>query len=468
MADTTPAPYSRPLTNIERIFTRSPYSIVTLVLRLRGRVNERSLVDAVDKVSQRHSHLRARIAEDERGGATLTEEGAGAPQVQAVPRASDDSWIRAVEEACQVPFDFGARPPVRFLLLESLRATDIVILCHHIICDGMSLAYVARDLLAHLANPALAVERLPDALPMDRDNLPAGVKANGIARMAIGRMNRKWARERAVFDQEDYRSLHRGYWGRYRHRVLPAAWDEDETTGLVERCRAQQVTVTSALTAAFVGAQVAVLGEKEFHERVAVAADLRERLRVPPGEAMGFYAGLARPRFRYDAAKGFWDNVRAFHAAAGKLYTDKALFQDPLLWTYLDATILEAMNFKRLGALVPSGMPRHARLATFSRRDDTVSKILARDRMASLDQKIFGTAVTNLGRLDWPREYGTLTLERMILKPGGGYPLVTVNLVVGAVTAAGRLSLALEFVEDNLDMPAAERIRDRAEGYLRE
>ena len=79
-----------------------------------------------------------------------------------------------------------------------------------------------------------------------------------------------------------------------------------------------------------------------------------------------------------------------------------------------------------------------------------------------------GTAVTNLTRLDFPREYGALELDRLIMKPGGGFPLANVNLVLGAVTCAGKLSLVIEFVEDNVAVKAMEEIRDGALGLLLE
>ena len=73
-----------------------------------------------------------------------------------------------------------------------------------------------------------------------------------------------------------------------------------------------------------------------------------------------------------------------------------------------------------------------------------------------------GTAVTNLARLDFPRKYGELELDRLIMKPGGGFPLVTVNLLLGAVTSAGKLSLVIEYVEDNVDSETMERIKEEA------
>ena len=77
-----------------------------------------------------------------------------------------------------------------------------------------------------------------------------------------------------------------------------------------------------------------------------------------------------------------------------------------------------------------------------------------------------GTAVTNLTRLDFPIKYGALELDRLIMKPGGGFPLASVNLVLGAVTCAGKLSLVIEYVEDNIERGTMERIKEKALDYL--
>ena len=52
------------------------------------------------------------------------------------------------------------------------------------------------------------------------------------------------------------------------------------------------------------------------------------------------------------------------------------------------------------------------------------------------------------------------------MNPGAAYPLVTFNLVLGAVTCAGKLSLLLECAEENVDLPAMDRIRDKALEFL--
>jgi len=451
---------------MERLLTRHPFAVVTMVARIRGSVTEGELAEAVTKVRQRHPNLRVRVVDDVEGNPWLTSEGAGEIPVQTVRRESDDHWIRVVQESCQVPFDFDLRPPVRFILLHSPAVSDLVILCHHVICDGLSLAYLARDLMLHLGDPGREVERLDGPIPIDRDNLPEGVSLNPVARFFINRINKKWLAEKVVFDQEDYLNLSAAYWNRYQHQVLPVELSEAQTSALVERCRKEEVTVNSALTAAFVGAQLIVLGDRPFHSGILVAASLRDRLPVPAGEAMGFYATAVQPKFAYDGNRGFWDNARQFHRKVRALYTDKALFREALGWCHVEPTMLEAIIFKTLGGLVPEGASRYEKISAFSRRDDTVLGILKRDKMDSLDRILYGTTVTNLARLDFPRTYGTLELERLIIKPGGAFPLANFNLVLGAVTCAGKLSLLLEFVEDKVQVSTVQEIRDKALEFL--
>ena len=93
-------------------------------------------------------------------------------------------------------------------------------------------------------------------------------------------------------------------------------------------------------------------------------------------------------------------------------------------------------------------------------------RLLQRAKMESLEAKLLGPAITNLGRLDFPKTYGALELDRLIMQPGGAFPLVHVNMVIGAVTCSGKLSLVVEYAEEAVDTATMERIKDKAMGYL--
>jgi hypothetical protein len=235
---------------------------------------------------------------------------------------------------------------------------------------------------------------------------------------------------------------------------------------MIARCRKQKVSVNSVLTTAFAGAQSAVQGEQPYHAKIVVAASLRDRLPSPPGEGLGMYAGGLELNFKYNHRRGFWENARAFHEKVQPRYTNKKLFSDLLNWLYLEPSMLDALHFKKLGGLVPPESARHEKLTAFSEREDIVLRILKRDHLETLQTKHWGTAVTNLGRLDFPRQYGDLELERMIFQPGGGIPLSNVNLVLGAVTCSGKLSLVVEYADQAVDSGTIYAIKERALKYL--
>jgi NRPS condensation-like uncharacterized protein len=460
--------YGRKVTAAERFFARSPFAIVTMVLRIKGHVSEEMLRQAVSMVQQRHALLRVRIETDTEHAAWFTSHGVQEIPIEIVPRESEDNWIEIHAQASRVPFAFETHPAIRFVLVQALDRSEVIILCHHIVCDGMSLAYLARDLMVHLGDPACEVEVLPAPPPIDLDNLPRDVSQPGLVKFLIGRMNRKWAQEAVFFHQEDYEILTKTYWDHYHHDLLSIELSEAETSALVARCREEKVTVNSALTAAFSGAQSFVQGEKPYHAKTVIAADLRDRLPQSPGEGMGMYAGGAELKLEYDHKRGFWENARQFYKRIQPTLTNKKLFSAILNWLYLDPTISEAMSFKKLGGLVPPDSASYEKLSDFSAREDVVLRLLQRDNLDTLETKYWGTAITNLGRLDFPRTYGALELDRLIMQPGGGIPLANANLVLGAVTCSGKLSLVVEYAREAVDPATMRQIKGQALEYLHE
>ncbi|MFN2145346.1 MAG: condensation domain-containing protein [Anaerolineales bacterium] len=443
----------------------SPFSTVSLVVRIRGRVDEAMLRAAVKKVQQRHEVLHSRMVlhEDELWLTTMDVEPI---PIDVFPRMNEETWITATREDCARPYAFDRQPAIRFLLLQSREICDVVIQCHHTICDGMSLAYLGRDLMVYLGVPDQPVEALPDPAPIGPENFPRGVKLPSVVKFFVNQINKKWADEQVVFDQQDYLALNQAYWQRYHHQMLAVDLTREQTESLVVRCRQEDVTVNTALVAAFIGAQTLVLGADSMPANIGVAADLRQRLDPPPGEGMGFYAGAVTEDLPYDLSLSFWENARKIHKKLTPMFTDKKLFADAVMWSALTPATLQAINYKRLGGLVPPESAKHEKLNNFSQRTDVISDMLKRNRMTSLDELIMGSAVTNLTRLDFPTKYGKLELERMILKPGGAFPLATVNLVVGAVTAANRLSLVIEYAEERLDARTAGIIKNQAVTHL--
>ncbi len=458
--------YKRKVTGAERFFSHSPFSIVTIVARIKGNVTEEMLKNTVAQVQQRHTLLRVRIAEDQEHVPWFTSEGVQEIPIKVVARGSENDWIKVHIEASKIPFEFETRPTIRFILVQSPEISELIIVCHHIICDGMSLAYLARDLMVHLGDPSAEVQVLPDPEPMTLDNLPSKVSPPGIVKKLINRIRQKWAEEIVFFDQQDYEALTQAYWDTYDHEIFSIELSEEETSALVARCRKEGITVNSAITAAFSGALSFVEGPKPHHSKVAMGASLRDMLQHPVGEAMGYYASGPALKLKYNHKKSFWENARKYHKRIKPNLTNKKMVGDLTGWLLMDSNIYSALSYKKLGGFVPSDSPRYEKLADFGKREDVVVRLLQRAKIETLEMKIVGPAITNLGRMDFPKTYGALELDRLIFQPGGAFPLVHVDLVLGAVTCSGKLSLVIEYTPAAVDISTMEKIKDKAMAYL--
>lgn len=458
--------HERKLTSAERFFTRSPFSVVTMVARIKGNITEDMLKNAVAKVQQRHALLQVRITDDENHIQWFTSEDVQEIPIAILPRKSKNDWVKIHAEEIKIPFDFAIRPAIRFVLVQGADESELILLCHHIICDGMSLAYLARDLMEHLGNPSQASSILPMPPTIALDNLPKDVSLSSFIKFIIKRMNQKWVEDSEYFDHKDYEAITNAYWEEFNHEALIVELSEAETSALVARSKKENVTVNSALATAFTGAQSFVETKKPYHAKVMVAASLRDRIPNSGGEGMGFYAGAVEMKFNYNQKKNFWENARLFHKKISPKFNNKTVFSTVLTWLYLDPTIFEAMNFKKLGGLVSPNSSRYKKLSSFAQKEDLVLKVLKRDKLESLERKHWGPAITNLGRLDFPKNYGKLELERLIMQPGGGIPMVNVNFVLGAVTCAGKLSLVIEYAEEAIDTATMGKIKDKAIEWL--
>jgi len=458
---TTDPKYRRRITQQESMFLHAPYAVVVLTARIKGVISDEMLQVAVGKVQTRHTNLRLKVEYGKNGDPWFTSQDVEAIPIEIIPRENDQGWMEVIKQQRLIPFDFEVRPAIRFLLVQSAEVSELMIFCHHLICDGLSLAYLSRDILTVLGDPSIELEILPDPKPIDRENLPPGVKMNGLVNYFIERINQQWREEKVHFGQEDYEAAIDGYWTNFSHGMALLEFTEDQTTALVSKCKKEGVTVNSALAVGLAAAQIEVEGQEPYHSKITIAGSLRDRLAQPAGEGMGIFAGAVNPRFVYKEKLGFWDNVRKFDQKVQPLYTNKNLFKDPLVWNYLESGIMESLTFKMIGGLVDPSSPQFDKLNGFSDRDDVISSMVKREKMDSFDRILIGTALTNLTRMDFSRRYGELELERLIMNPGGAFPLVLFNVLAGAVTCSGKLSLMLEYATERIQTETITKVKDK-------
>lgn len=122
-------------------------------LEIRGRIKENQKKIVIKDMQTRYVLLRCKILEDEQYNPYFTIESCGEIELKSVFLKESDDWIGIMVNESKTPFEFGKRPLIRFILGTkdgNSDETEILIVCHHGICDGLSLGYLTRDLMKSL------------------------------------------------------------------------------------------------------------------------------------------------------------------------------------------------------------------------------------------------------------------------------------------------------------------------------
>jgi hypothetical protein len=354
----TPIPVHRRLTEIEYVnwCFGQPYNMAVAV-RLRGDVDADQVVTAIGRLRHRHPLLAVTIVVAADGTPWLDSAGVGPVPVRVIHDARPDEAARLLETEVATPFalDLAPLPPgapaveraplLRACVLLSPRPStetnaspsteanveagteanietgtgaELVLCAQHVVADGLSMVFLVRDLLQLLREPdaPLAVldaparcERiLPPAAARRVHRTPAAaLVTRAVLRALHGVRSRMPRREPATDGAQGAQS-----WSAplYSWQLTP-----EQTTALLGRCRAERVSVQSALCTAFL----------PHYTAINTPVSLRGRLAVDVGESVGLFVGNAVVLRSYRGGHDFWWNARAFHRRLRRAMRDPFL-----------------------------------------------------------------------------------------------------------------------------------------------
>lgn len=409
-----------------------------MAARIRGDFSLAQLRTALQKVRQRHPKLAIGITTDGSGQHVFTSEGIPEIPVHIVERQSDGDWVKVTEQELARPFKFEPGPIVRFAWLRGVGTSELVIVCHHFWADGLSAAYVLRDLLGYLGDPAMAVDRLP-LPPRMEDLAPPAATKDTATRLQIA----LW-RSLATIVGSLYEVRKRLFGNRKKprrgpdlrqdkHYLFPWSLTEAQTAAVVARARREKTTVHAALCAAFLRAFAEQEGQGNWERKVSCPVDVRDRLTAPVGDAFGTFNVIVNvPPVDCSPERDFWDVARETKQRLTDESADDKAFRSHLL-------------MQALGAATERFDPQaFASYETFAKVD-------------------YDLSITNLGRLDFPLRYGPLQLDVMY-----GPLLVAYKdeKVLGVSTVDGKMTCTLAFADFAMDVATAGQIKGRAMRHL--
>jgi hypothetical protein len=362
--------------------------------RIHGPLELGQLEAALAGLGRRHPLLAVRAAAREDGTPYFTDKGVRATPLRVVERLGDDDWVGEMERDIQQPTAYLEGPLIRCVWLRGQNVSDVVLVCDHLAADGRAAIFALRDLLALLAAPSDAVETI-DSPPL-YELVPPDVARQIIEdAAAAGYPTQEEIDEARSQDASDSESAEPEY-------TLPAEpvciqpffLDAEETSALVRRCRAEEVTVQAALCAAFLTPFAEGQPDRPVR-RAEIPVDLRPRLSRPVGDAYGNMIGLTLIDVDCTPGLDLWATARNAAAALAGM-RDRDLFATPLV-------------------VIP-----------------LAGRYPNRPWMIDYD-----LSISNLGRVEIPEVYGELRLESIY---GPVFPATgPEHLILGISTFAGQM-----------------------------
>lgn len=198
-----------------------------------------------------------------------------------VERSTETQWQREVEMQLETPFRFGSGPLLRATLVREELISELILVAHHSIGDGISAVYLVRDLLDALEGYQL--HELPPRASLEE---LAGARTSALE-------------EPPTSSGESVRLDKPG-----PPKVVSFEFETCEVELLMSRCREEGTTVQGALMAA-------ILLSLQDGSVVRCLAPVNMRHLCPPiAEDFGLYISAATAGLDRDSTSDFWTVAR--------------------------------------------------------------------------------------------------------------------------------------------------------------
>ena len=345
-------------------------------------------------------------------------------------QVSGSDWMDVVMEQESIPFDLPAGELVRFFALPEQTGTRLLIIAHHLAGDGLSIVYLADEIMKAIAGETLTYK--PLLLP-DRNRMCENCKLNPVMQFMVTLLNRRWLKTGKTFSYTEYLNMFTKYWSSHKTIAYTAAIPPSVLKTLKSQSKKYGITLNSILITSF------IKSADELSD-VGMAASIRPEQFT----GMGNYATGISIRYRYDTHKDFWKNAQAVHQLIyGKLNNPNKKF---FLLTFMDS--------------LDPGLIDSAYFSAFGEYQNKTSALV--QNMFGYNQNPKSISVTNLGKIPLSSVYGDYHVSDFIFLP----PLVpNAKRLFGIATLNDQMYITIH-LEKNASLSSEKVFFDQSVEYL--
>jgi NRPS condensation-like uncharacterized protein len=374
---------SRKLSTIEYanlLLDRVVCTNLAIIARVSGVLTEPVLRQALDYVQAKYPSLRWKIKDGD--VPEFISEGVPKIPLRIVQGKHDLHWIEEAEKEIyeQCPHFQGPLLRLVQVISKDKKSCDLVIGCCHAATDGLSIIMVIKDLLSTAAK-LLQGENVPPPTP-----LPEPLPSTELLRKdlefepyPLDEASIKAFKSEVLMGDLDVPPHKRIT--RVIHKVL----DEGETQKLVDTCKKENTSVHAALCAVFFQAVVEQIRSQQKPPQKGPLmiscispVDIRHHFIKPVEEDIGYYISFAIHYQRINENAPIWPAAREIK----------------------EAILTEIKSGKDIDAILSVG-------EFWKDYPDPIEMVRA------LNKSYPPVALTNMGRIDIPQQYGDLNLEQL-------------------------------------------------------
>ena len=295
-----------------------------------GRVRE-----SLAALQDAHPFLRSLIAEEDGRMCYRKREDL------AVPVSEGTDPLRDYEDFSARGWDVTGECMLRAFVYPRERDMELLLIAHHLLCDGRGLLQLTEEFARHYANggkPAFAEERLIRSA----DDLPAHSTLPFISRVVVRDANRRWRKEAHRVSYPEYLRFEREY---LRANPADRAVIEEVKDGafdeMLSLCKVNGVSVNDYL--------IAKMMQKRNTGSVLIAADVRNRLGCYRKGAMGNYSTAFTVKVKDSRAELFSLAKQVSSAVDGILKHPQKAFLVLSCYLEMEPELIDAAAISALG-----------------------------------------------------------------------------------------------------------------------
>lgn len=393
-----------------------------LVARVSWPLTEALLRQSLDMVQKQFPLLQCKI-NNEQVPEFVTGDVPAIP-IRIIKRTDENHWLEETEKEILEPFPWTKGPLMRVVLLKSQEICDLLVTFCHIASDATSGVMVVKELLSIAGKMAVgetvSIKAPLSISPSSFDLLKKDLKYKPEFLDIPGRIRR--VLHKPVELQGDQEVLPEKRITRIIHRVL----SQDETDKLSARCKKEKTSVHAALCAAFMQAVVEQIRYSQIRKKgpfmisCVTPVNIRQLFNRDTTGDIGYYIS---------------------HALHYQL-----IYDGSSLWTAAKRVKKSLQRELDYGRDI-KGLLSEGDLLT-----EYPSPI---DMVRGLNDSYPPLAVTNMGRLDIPEQFGNLKLEELHFAVSIN-PSVKSGFAIAATSFRGGITINFLYAEPYISKKRAE------------